>query len=152
MRKAAKLMKASEVLPISLLENKKNVDIWLMDNEPTNRLSNILADDHTSYRNKTPQIDLNLYNDALCFVSEVLVDPTEPRPGETELFVATEPNKWVKMDYGLAKEGQMIRYILKGETYCKYLRIFFLNNDRRGHYIGIRQIRIKGIKQSTIMI
>lgn len=150
LKRAAKMMEKADFLPIQLLRENTKQDV-LFDKDGLNRLSSILHDDESHYRNKQPQIDFILYNDKECYISEVMVDPNEPAPGDTEIFVSSNRRDWTKAEFTLSKEKTR-RYILKGEVFGCYLRIHFLNNSRGGSFVGIRYIRIKGTKQEHILL
>ena len=144
------MMEKAEYLPIQLLKENSKQDM-LYDKEGYNRLSSVLHDDETHYRNKQPQLDFILYNDKQCYVSEIIVDPNEPAPGETEIFVSNDKRKWDKVEFNSNKD-KIKRYILKGEVFACYLRIVFLSNSRGGSFVGLRYIRIKGTKQEQILL
>lgn len=147
---AHRMMMKAEALPIVLASDPSKNDIYLLSNEPNNRMSNVLEEGESHYRNKQPTFIFDLYNGENCYISEVIVDPSEPAPGDTEIFVSDNSKEWKKVEYNSTKDLKR-HYLLIGEQYGKYLKIHFLNNERKGYFVGIRRIQVKGSKQTSTM-
>lgn len=152
LKRQAKMLANSDFLPITLLREKQKTDVYLLQNEPTNKLTNVLTDDSSHYRNKQPVFEFDLYNGHRCYIGEVIVDPNEPAPGDTEIYVSDEKSiVWRKVEFTPSGDKPR-RYVLRDEVFGAYLQIRFLNNERRGNFVGIRLIKIRGIRQEHIMI
>jgi len=147
--RANKLSSRAEYLPITLI-SPVNPDLWDIHHQPQNRPSNVLQDDSTYYRNKQPVFEFSL-PDPICYLSEVIVYPSEPQPGTVSIFTADSTLLYHPVEI-IAKAEVPRRYIFKGDTYAKYIRIHFVNNDRNGYFIGIRLIRVKGIRQQHVYL
>ena len=143
-------MSKASPLPIQIMRDNSRQDIWMQQNEQYNKVPNILQDDMTYYRNKSPSFDFNLHNDQICYISEVVIDPSEPCPGDTDIFTSDDKNKWIKVEYTVNKEKTK-HFVLKGEQFARYLRIHFINNDRKGNFVGIRFVKIRGTRQDHIL-
>lgn len=141
----------ADYLGIALIRDNSGNDIWMKHNEPHNQIASILKDDESSYHNRRPMFEFNLHNDELCYVSNVIVDPTEPAPGDVEISLSEDGKNWSKVKFGVEKDRKIRDYVLHGENFARFLRIHFLNNDRKGNFVGIRNIKIKGTRQAHIL-
>lgn len=151
LRRAYKMTQKADFLGISLVRDNSGNDIWMRQNEPHNRIDNVLKDDQSSYHNRKPMFEFNLHNDELCYVANIMVDPTEPAPGETEILVSSDGRDWKKVKFTVEKDKKVRDYVLFGDNCARALRIHFLNNDRKGNFVGIRNIKIKGTRQAHIL-
>lgn len=141
----------ADYLGIAMTRDNSKHDIWMQQNEPFNQITSVLRDDDSHYRNKQPMFEFNLHNDELCYVSNIVVDPNEPAPGDTEISISSDGKTWTKVGFSVEKDRKLRDYVLHGENFARFLRIHFLNNDRKGNFVGIRNIKVKGTRQSHIL-
>lgn len=151
LRRAYKMTQKADFLGISLVRDNSGNDIWMKQNEPHNQIVSILKDDDSSYHNRKPLFEFNLHNDELCYVSSVIVDPTEPAPGDTEISLSSDGRVWTKVKFTVERDRKVRDFVLFGENFARMLRIHFINNDRKGNFVGIRNIKIKGTRQAHIL-
>ena len=83
------------------------------------------------------------------YVSEVLIYPDEPVPGEVEIMLNDGEN-WFLGVKGIQSKGDVLRFIIPDEKYSKYIKINFLSNKRGGSFVGIRYLQVKGLLKKDI--
>ena len=121
---------------------------WDAIHEPYNVVENVLKDDESVYKALTPDIDLTLDNEDLCFIAEVIVWPGDSGPSNVELYVSNTQDRWTKVkQYQCSKEGST-KLVVPGEYMARYLRLKCLNNIRGGNIVSVRHIMVKGLNRN----
>ena len=109
-----------------------------------------MTPDHSVYRNLKPEFDLNLCQGEMCHIAEVIVKTDKPKAGETRVSISNDLKTWTQILKAGAKEDDVLKFIVPGEQYAKFLKISFPRNTNGGGFVSTRQIIVRGIKKSLI--
>ena len=79
LKRVAKQAKMAMPLQIKM-QHAYQYSKWDAIHEPYNVVENVLKDDDTVYKGLTPDFDITLDRDELCYVSEVVIWPGDNGP------------------------------------------------------------------------
>eukprot|EP01028_Stygiella_incarcerata_P008318 TRINITY_DN360_c1_g1_i2.p1 TRINITY_DN360_c1_g1~~TRINITY_DN360_c1_g1_i2.p1 ORF type:complete len:750 (-),score=175.24 TRINITY_DN360_c1_g1_i2:546-2795(-) len=148
LKRVAEQCTRAEDLPIAM-QHTYTYSKWDSVHEPQNVVENVLDDTDSVYRAVAPKIDLTLFSEEVCFVSEVSIEPGEPGPAVVEIFTSNVPEKWTLISTHKCNRDPVQVFQLPGEPLCKFIRIAMKNNIRGGNIVSVKRVRVKGLVQEN---
>jgi hypothetical protein len=80
----------------------------------------------------------------------VIVKTDKPKAGETRISISNDQINWTQILKSGPKEEDMMKFIIPGEQYAKFMKISFPRNTNGGGFVSTRQIIVRGMKKSMI--
>lgn len=116
----------------------------------TKKIENVFKNDQSIYRTLSPEFEINLCDGETCHVAEIIIKTDKPKPGEIRVSISNDKTNWMPVAKFTGTGEEVLKYIVPGEQYGKYLKLFFPKNINGSKFVAIKYIIVRGIKKALI--